>query len=158
MEAPHAVRPSIVALSSESSFLHLIQSLLDALDLPVRTSTDWGGAPRLVARVLPNLVVLDLLPGHEMACWLTLEAIKAQSTTVNIPVLLCPVADWLLQGHEARVAHHGVRTWRGTFDLEQLLHEVEAALNTPQPASPETTDERRALKDYPNESDLERPG
>jgi hypothetical protein len=34
------VRPSIVAVSSDSGFLHLIQALLDNLGLPVRTSSE----------------------------------------------------------------------------------------------------------------------
>jgi len=122
------VRPSIVAISSESGFLHLIQALLDSLDLPVRTTSDWRSAPSLVECVQPKLVILDLLPGREELCWLALEAIKARSTTHAIPVLICPVAAWLLAGHETRLALHGVHVWPEGFALEGLLETVQVAL------------------------------
>jgi DNA-binding NtrC family response regulator len=122
------VRPSIVAVSSESGFLHLIQSLLDSLGLAVRTTSDWESAPGLVEGIRPKLVILDLLPGREEQCWLTIEAIKARGTTHSIPVLVCPVAGWLLVGHEARMALHEVTVWPDGFELEDLLATVQLAL------------------------------
>ena len=121
-------RPSIVAVSSESGFLHLIQTLLDSLGLPVRTTSDWQSAPSLVEHVKPRLVVLDLLPGREEFCWLALEAIKARPATYSIPVLICPVASWLLVGHETRLALHGVHVWPEGFALDELLETVQVAL------------------------------
>jgi len=122
------VRPSIVAVSSESGFLHLIQTLFDSLGLPVRTTTDWQSAPGLVNRIRPRLVILDLLPGREESCWLALEAIKARPPTHAIPVVICPVASWLLVGHEARLALHGVHVWPEGFELDDLLETVQVAL------------------------------
>ncbi len=122
------VRPSIVAVSSESGFLHLIQTLFDSLGLPVRTTSDWQSAPSLVVRVRPKLVILDLLPGREESCWLALEAIKARRTTHPIPVLICPVAGWLLAGHETRLALHRVHVWPEGFELDDLLETVHVAL------------------------------
>lgn len=122
------VPPSIVAISSESGFLHLIQTLFDSLGLPVRTTTDWQSAPGLVNRIRPRLVILDLLPGREESCWLALEAIKARPPTHAIPVVICPVASWLLVGHEARLALHGVHVWPEGFELDDLLETVQVAL------------------------------
>jgi CheY-like chemotaxis protein len=122
------VRPSIVAVSSESGFLHLIQALLDSLGLPVRTTSDWRAAASLVECVQPKLVILDLLPGREELCWLALEAIKARPTTHAIPLLICPVAGWLLAGHETRLALHHVHIWPEGFALEDLLETVQVAL------------------------------
>jgi len=122
------VRPSIVAVSSESGFLHLIQTLLDSLGLPVRTTSDWQSAPTVVEHVKPRLVILDLLPGREEFCWLTLEAIKARPPTHSIPVLICPVASWLLIGHETRLALHDVHAWPEGFALDELLETVQVAL------------------------------
>ena len=124
------VRPSIVAVSGESGFLHLIQTLFDSLGLAVRTTSDWQSAPSLVEHVLPKLVVPDLLPGREEFCWLALEAIKARPPTHAIPLLICPVAAWLLVGHEARLALHGVHVWPEGFALDDLLETVQVALAT----------------------------
>ncbi len=98
MMSMFGIRPQIVAVSSQSGFLHLIQSLLDTLGLPVRTTSDWRASPGLVERVRPKLVVVDLVPGQEAECWLALEAIKARAPTQTTPVLLCPVATGCLQG------------------------------------------------------------
>ena len=122
------VRSSIVAVSSESGFLHLIQTLFDSLALPVRTTSDWQSAPSLVERLRPRLVILDLLPGREELCWLALEALKARPRTQAIPVLLCPVAGWLLVGHETRLALHRVHVWPEGFALDDLLESVQIAL------------------------------
>jgi hypothetical protein len=122
------VRPSIVAVSSESGFLHLIQTLFDSLGLPVRTTSDWQSAPNLVERMRPRLVILDLLPGREEWCWLALEAIKACPRTQSITVLICPVAGWLLAGHETRLALHRVHVWPEGFALNDLLETVRVAL------------------------------
>jgi len=122
------VRTSIVAVSSESGFLHLIQTLFDSLGLPVRTTCDWSSAASLVETLAPKLVILDLLPGREEPCWLALEALKACLATHSIPVLICPVAAWLLAGHEARITLHGVHVWPEGFALDDLLHTVELAL------------------------------
>ena len=122
------VRPSIVALSSELGFLHLIQTLFDSLGLPVRTTSDWHAVPSLVERIRPRLVILDLLPGREEPCWLTLEALKARPPTQSIPLLICPVAGWLLDGHEARLSLHGVHVWPEGFELDALLETVQVAL------------------------------
>jgi DNA-binding NtrC family response regulator len=122
------VRPSIVAVSSESGFLHLVQTLLDSMGLLVRTTSDWHSAPGLVARIKPKLVILDLLPGREEPCWLALEALKARRATEAVPVLICPVAEWLLVGHETRLALHRVHVWPVGFALDDLLETIQAAL------------------------------
>jgi CheY-like chemotaxis protein len=128
MTVPVDVRPSIVAVSTESAFLHLLQTLLDSLGLAVRTTSDWESASTLVERLRPKLVILDLLPEREEPCWLALEAIKARPATHSIPILVCPVAGWLLAGHEPRMALHRVHVWPEGFELEDLLETVQLAL------------------------------
>ena len=131
MLGPMNTRPTgsrIVVVSHESDFLHLMQTLLDTLGFGVRTTSDWHNAPRLVNHLRPDLVVLDLGPGQEVECWLALEAIRARHQTRSTPVLLCPVANWLIEGHEARIAQHGVYIWPEGFMLDDLLRTVELAL------------------------------
>jgi DNA-binding NtrC family response regulator len=123
------VRSSIVAVSSESGFLHLIRTLFDSVGLAVRTTSDWDAAPSLVERLLPSLVILDLLPWEE-TCWRTLEGIKLRATTRAIPVLVCPVAVRLLAGHDRLLALPGVHVWPEGFQVQDLLETVQLALAT----------------------------
>jgi CheY-like chemotaxis protein len=118
---------SIVAVSSEANFLHLIQTLFDGAGLTVRTTSDWDAAPALVTRLRPSLVVLDLRPWED-TCWRVLEALKAGASTHAIPVLVCPVAARLLNGHERLLALPGVHVWPEGFRLAELLETVQFAL------------------------------
>jgi CheY-like chemotaxis protein len=128
MTATVELRPTIVVVSSASAFVHLIQTLLDCQGFAVCTTSEWESAPGLVERRQPRLVILDLLPWQEESCWLTLAAIKAQPRTRSVPVLVCPVAGWLLAGHESLLALPGVHVWPEGFQLEDLLGTVQLAL------------------------------
>jgi DNA-binding response OmpR family regulator len=121
-------QPRAVVISAAHGFSHLLQTLLDDVGVAVRTGAVDEGAPQLVDRVQPGLVILDIVPGHEARSWLILEALKARSSTRPIPVVLCPAAPWLLDGHEDRIAQHGALTWCNAFDLHDLLAKVEIAL------------------------------
>ncbi|HLZ26896.1 MAG TPA: hypothetical protein VKV73_06210 [Chloroflexota bacterium] len=121
-------RPRVVAVSSESAFLHLIQTLLDSLGLAVWTTSDWESTSSLVESVQPKLVILDLVPAREELCWLALQRIRAHLATRAIPVLVCPVAGWLLAGREQLLGSRGVYVWPDGFELEDLLGTVQLAL------------------------------
>jgi DNA-binding response OmpR family regulator len=118
----------VLAASHDSAFLHLIQTLLDDIGIPVRTTSNWQKVPGLAAKLLPDLAILDLVPGSEMSCWLTAEALRCQATTRNIRILLCPVAWWLTDEHREQMDRLAASVWSGTFELEELLRLVVAAL------------------------------
>jgi CheY-like chemotaxis protein len=127
-------RPRVVIVSNAHGFTHLMRTLLEDLSLTVRCSSASEGAVALVERSRPDLVILDLVPGQETACWLVLEALKARSSTHSIPILLCPAAPWLADAHAHRLAQHNVDTWSDSFDLRDLLEKVQVAL-TPRSTS-----------------------
>jgi DNA-binding response OmpR family regulator len=136
MTSAFEIRPQIVAVSCQSGFLHLIQTVLDTSGFAVCITSDWRAAPELVERVQPKLVVLDLVPNHEAECWLALEALEARAPTQGIAVLLCPIADWLLEGHEARLAQNNAHVWPKGFNIDDLLHTVQIALGDHRIAEP----------------------
>ena len=125
--------PRVLAVSHDSAFLHLMQTLLDDVGLPVRTTSDWRTAPRIAAKLRPDLAIVDLAPGSEAACWLTVEALRAQSATKHIRILICPVAAWLLDEHLQQVTRLGASIWSGKFELQELLQLVMAAVYTALP-------------------------
>jgi hypothetical protein len=105
-----------------------VRTLLEDLDISVRTDPVAQSAVLLIEELQPNLVILDLIPGQETAGWLVLEALKAGASTHAIPVLVCPVVPWLLDGHRERLEYYGVRTWSDSFDLLDLVRKIEVAL------------------------------
>jgi hypothetical protein len=115
-------------VSHETAFLHLIQTVLEDVGVPVRTTCEWASVPLRAVKLRPELVILDLAPGYEAACWLALEALRANPLTRQAAILLCPVAPWLVHGHEHQVERQRARLWSGNFELEELLGNVAAVL------------------------------
>ena len=76
--------------------------------------------------VVTTRLVLD--PVRYPWYWLALETIKARPATRSIPVLVCPVAGWLLAGREQFLGLQGVYVWPEGFELEDLLGTVQLAL------------------------------
>jgi CheY-like chemotaxis protein len=128
-------RANVVTISDAHGFAHLVRTLLEDLNVSVRTSPVAGPAVRLVEELQPDFVIIDLVPGQEADCWRLLEALELPPSTRAIPVLLCPVIPWLLDGHEHRLKQPPVRTWCEPFDLRDLLEHVEAALESRQPTA-----------------------
>jgi hypothetical protein len=118
----------ILAVSQNFPFLHLVQTLLDDIGLPVRATSDWRRAPSLAAEVRADVAIVDLVPGNESTCWLTAEALKSQAATRNIHILMCPVAPWLLDDHGQQLSRLEASIWSGNFDLQVLIHQVTDAV------------------------------
>jgi CheY-like chemotaxis protein len=123
------LRPRVVVISDGPAFTRLVRTLLDDLNLVVRSSSVAQGAVILVDSLQPGLVILDLTPGQEAGCWQVLEALNALPSTRDIAVLLCQAAPWLIDGHQDSLAGHEVRIWCDPFDLRDLLEQIEAALD-----------------------------
>jgi CheY-like chemotaxis protein len=128
----------VLAAGHDSAFLHLIQTLLDDIGVPVRTTCNWHKVPDIAAKVRPDLAILDLVPGREMACWLTAEALRCQPTTRNVRILLCPVASWLIDEHREQIDRLAASVWSGKFELEELFRLVAAALHETHPRGRQT--------------------
>jgi CheY-like chemotaxis protein len=123
----------VLAAGHDSTFLHLIQTLLDDIGVPVRTTSNWHKVPGIAARLLPDLAILDLAPGSEIPCWLAAEALRSQPRTRNVRILLCPVASWLIDEHREQIDRLAASVWSGKFELEELFRLVAAALHKPHP-------------------------
>jgi hypothetical protein len=111
----------------------LIQILLDDIRVPVRTTSNWHEVPGLAGKLRLDLEIVDLVPGSEMHCWLTAEALRCQSTTNNIRILFCPIASWLIDEHREQIDRLAAGVWSGKFELEELFRLVAAAVDNTNP-------------------------
>jgi hypothetical protein len=119
----------VLAASHDLAFLHFVRTLLDDLDLCVRTTMEWQSVPHLAAELKPVVAILDLAPTTETACWLSVEALRAQPVTRNIRILMCPTAPWLIEEHRHQIDRLGASTWSGSYDLQELLQFVDSAIS-----------------------------
>ena len=78
-----------------------------------------------VARLAPDLVVLDLLLGSdEDAAWLLLRAMRGDARLARVPVVVCSAATELLGRLRGELAALGAEVVPKPFDLDDFLGAV----------------------------------
>jgi two-component system phosphate regulon response regulator PhoB len=128
MQAP-SQGARIVVINDDTAFLDLMEELLEKIEgYRVETIKEWDGAFELVRDTRPDLVVLDIVLGHEERGWTILELLVLDPGTREIPVIVCSAAVRVLQEREAHLARYGVRALAKPFDLDDLLGTVRVML------------------------------
>lgn len=85
-----------------------------------------------MARLAPDLVVLDLLLGHdENAAWLLLRAMRDDARLARVPVVVCSAATELLGRIGAGIVALGAEIVPKPFDLDDFLAAVGRGLAPP---------------------------
>lgn len=81
-----------------------------------------------VARLGPDLLLLDGRGGTADSGWAFLERLKADPATAGIPVLVLTAASRASEEHGGRLAELDTALMAKPFDLEELLGEVRRRL------------------------------
>jgi CheY-like chemotaxis protein len=82
-----------------------------------------------IERVRPDLIVLDVIFGHEAKQgWQLLDKLKLSRATSHIPVVICTVAQAEVKEMEGYLAAHGVAVVLKPFDIDVFLAAVKQAL------------------------------
>jgi CheY-like chemotaxis protein len=124
-------RPSRIAIiDDDSSFLQLMQDLLGTDEgYQVFTSMSWASSFEFVRSVQPDLLMLDLMRGHDQVGWAVLDLLRADPTTQALPVLLCSAAPLELPGFAGRMrSMSAVECVAKPFDVDDLLQTIERML------------------------------
>jgi CheY-like chemotaxis protein len=113
----------ILVVDDDSSFLRMLQDVLEDEGYQVETLSESAQCVHLVKQLQPALVILDLfledLPGLKV-----LELIKADPETATIPVLLCSASTADLERVEPQLLRQGVERLSKPFELEDLIEKV----------------------------------
>lgn len=116
-------------INDDTPFLELMEELLETIEgYDVDVHKEWEGAYQFVKRTQPNVVVLDIVMGHEERGWTILELLTLDPVTKPIPVVVCSAAIWSLQEHEPLLRKYGVQALPKPFDLDDLLEAIKNAL------------------------------
>jgi CheY-like chemotaxis protein len=128
--------PLAVVLSREHRFGRLMRAVLSELGFDVRTDEEHAGAVERMARIKPELVILDIDLPRERLGWAMLEALREHPGTAGIAVVVCSAATWVLEQRELQLRREDVPTWTEPYSFADLVEAVRAALSQQSEQSP----------------------
>ena len=119
--------PRVLVLNDAPEVLAALRDVLEGEGYAV--STRLVAVDRTeVARVAPDLIVLDLMFGRETAGMRLLAELREDPATTRVPVVLCSAADDAVRRLTARHLGGRVRLVLKPLDVDKLLDEVDQAL------------------------------
>ncbi len=77
-----------------------------------------------------DLIILDLVYGHQKTGWQMLQMLKMHPPTASIPIVVCTAAVEEAQQQEGYLVSKGVLMVYKPFDLEEFLSVVKEALGS----------------------------
>jgi two-component system sensor histidine kinase ChiS len=128
-------KPLIVVINDDTPFLELMEELLEEFEgFSVKTRKEWHEAYEYVKEVRPDLVILDLVMGHEERGWKILELLTLDPETRLIPVIVCSADVVKLREAADVLGQHGIRALPKPFDLDDLVKLIHVSLTEGVPA------------------------
>ena len=127
--ANHAAVKTLVVVNRDPEFLRLFRRVVEAeayraLQSSYQVVVSPGdGAYALIREALPDLVVLDLLPG-DASSWQLLDRLTRDPRTAAIPVLACSAPTSEVQARQAELCGQGRDLLLKPFSVDELLERV----------------------------------
>jgi CheY-like chemotaxis protein len=114
-----------VDVDDDDVCLGLRRALLDSEGrFEVITHSRPDDAAPLIARVRPDLVVLDLVTNHQERGWALIEQLRADGATAALPIVLCSAAVRSLDERAGWLAERAVAVVAKPFELDDLLDAI----------------------------------
>ncbi|NBD36584.1 MAG: response regulator, partial [Chloroflexi bacterium] len=128
LEAGHKDGQQVLVVDDQPSDRKLLSRVLSEAGYEVREAPGGAEAIAQIHTHTPSAVVLDLMM-PEVDGFAVLEHLKANKETRDIPVIVVTAKELSTEEHER--LQHGVEflMQKGIFDQQQLLHDIETALN-----------------------------
>ncbi len=124
-------RPTIAVVNDDPAFLELMQDLLNDENYSTVLLREGNGAYDAIRQQRPELVILDLRLEHPEAGWKTLELVRLDPETTDIPVIVCSADTRALHDKEDWLRDRDVKILEKPFNLDDLLELVRDAVGSP---------------------------
>ena len=128
----------ILVINDTQEILDLFRELLEEEGYRVTLSSYTFQEVRDVARVAPDLVILDFIIGGEAHGWQMLQKMKMTRATADIPIIVCTAALKLARELEGHLREKDVLVVLKPFDIDELLHAVQLTLDSKVHGTPVT--------------------
>lgn len=120
--------PLIAVVNDDTVFLNLMHDLLTDEGYGVVLHIEGSSAYQWVRQEMPDLVILDIRIEHPEPGWVTLDLIRLDPVTTEIPVLVCSADARQLREKAARLTEMRCDSIEKPFDLDSLLATVREIL------------------------------
>ncbi len=116
-------QPTIVVINDSPDLLELARLLFEDEGYDVKVAQVGQGAYDLIRQTMPDLVILDVrLP--DISGWDILQALRLDTATAPIPVLICSAAVGEMRELEEQLEAAGVDWLVKPFSIDTLLDKV----------------------------------
>jgi DNA-binding response OmpR family regulator len=121
----------VVVVDDDVELLGLMRSLLPTEgNFEVITHDVLHEAAALVARERPDLVIMDLVQNRQERGWELIEQLRGDTSTADIPILVCSAAVRSLEERRAALEASGIAVVTKPFELDEFLDRVWQALKS----------------------------
>lgn len=123
----------IAVVNDDRAFLTLMEELLREEGYDVVLLHEGSLAYDKIKSDQPSLAILDLRMEEPDAGWKTIELLRLDPQTLEIPLIICSAALQEMRDRRAWLEQHGVGAIVKPFDLEDLIAAIRNTLTTHQP-------------------------
>lgn len=127
-ESECTVTTRILVINNSDDILALFQKILTTENCEVFTQFFLNSDLTEVARIRPDLIILDYYVGREGVGWEFLQLLKMDEATAALPVLICTTAVKLAHDIAGYLATKQVTILRKPFERRDLIRAVDALL------------------------------
>lgn len=114
----------ILAINDDQAILDLYTVALEGEGYTVSTALMVSEDAREIAKLMPDLIILDFKMGKHNTGILMLEQIRMYRPTKDIPVIICTAALKEIREQEDVLLQKGIPVLYKPFDLDEFLHLV----------------------------------
>ena len=118
----------IAVLNDDRPILDLLDALLTEHGYDVKTRKEWDNAVGFIHEYAPDLVILDIMMGHQDTGWQVLELLTLDPRTRETPVIVSSAAIDQLHAQQENLDRLGVFAIEKPFDIDDLLRTIADAL------------------------------
>lgn len=118
----------IAVVNDDTVFLEMMVAVLAEEGWDAEIYREQGNAFHELQQNPPDLIILDIRMESPESGWTLLELFTLDRRLCTIPVIVCSAALLDLQAHQEWLNQNGIAVLPKPFNISQLYHEVEVAL------------------------------
>jgi DNA-binding response OmpR family regulator len=120
--------PFVAVVDDDTAYIELLCELLADEGMRVECFLNSGEAYRELARLRPDVIVLDVRLERPEAGWQLLELLRLDRATARIPVVVCSADAKFLREKADQLRAHWAEPLEKPFVIEELLEKIRLAL------------------------------